>query len=176
MIKRVGQPPKQCPPGRWGPTRPDEPMTDVPSLAHRVPHGGRISLRSQTCRKADAWGIPESQFVAHCGVPKIEMCTALPLSGDSLRAAWRMGLPSPSARRERAQFAAGGLQLGGDRRAISRLLPSGWPNLTFVLGHDGTAVVAIALSNYEARLHRNKLLKLVVTTTLSSAAGGLHQA
>jgi hypothetical protein len=58
MIKWVGQPPKQCPPGRWGPTRPDEPITDVPSLARRVPRGGRISLWSQTCRKADAWGTP----------------------------------------------------------------------------------------------------------------------
>jgi hypothetical protein len=41
----------------------------------------------------------------------------------------------------------GGLQFDGDGRAISRLLPNGWQNLTFILGHYGTAVVAIALSN-----------------------------
>src|SRR6202158_6623323 len=71
MIKWVGQSPQQCPPGRWDPTRPDEPITDVPSLARRVPRGGRIFLRSQTCRKADAWEIHASQFVPHCGVPEI---------------------------------------------------------------------------------------------------------
>src|SRR6266704_1864546 len=60
-----------------------EPITDVPSLARRVPRGGRISLRGQPCRKVDAWGIPESQFAVHCGAPKIEICPALPLSGDS---------------------------------------------------------------------------------------------
>lgn len=142
-MKRVGQPPKQCPPGRWGPTRPDEPMTDVPGLARRVPRGGRISLRSQPCRKKRMLGESPNRSSQHIfGVPKIEMCTALPLSGDSLRAAWRRWLPSPSARRERAQFAGRAVCRLTGRASNFKAIAERMANLAFILGHYGRAVVA----------------------------------
>src|SRR5260370_2704285 len=78
-VKKGGQDPKTMSPRQMGTTPPDEPTADVSkSRAPCTTRRTNLSLRSQTCRKADAWGIPESQFVAHCGVPKIEMCTALP--------------------------------------------------------------------------------------------------